>query len=107
MQCGRAADAHPDLAERAPGGPPTADAADNAAADNAPPPPPPPVFPRLLRDDEWLRLWHKTDATFRRPKANVYIDLLAPAAYHSPPAAVLTRIFSKQLVGKSKSFEQK
>ena len=79
-------------------------AADNAAADNAPPPPSPPVFPRLLRDDEWLRLWHKTDATFRRPKANVYIDLLAPAAYHSPPAAVLTRIFSKQLADELTEF---
>ena len=37
-------------------------------------------------------VWHKVDRTFRRPKTNLYMDVLAPAAYESPRGAILTAI---------------
>ena len=50
------------------------------------------------------RLWHKTDNVFRRPKSNMYIELVAPAAYHTPGAAVLTRVFTKLLTDELTEF---
>ena len=49
------------------------------------------VLPRMVASDPSLVLWHKTDDIFRRPKTNLFIELVAPAAYHAPSSAVLTR----------------
>ena len=51
------------------------------------------ISPSLIREDGLAKLWHKTDATFRRPKTNVWLEVIAPAAYSSPAAACLTRLF--------------
>ena len=51
------------------------------------------IAPSLIREDGLAKLWHKTDSTFRRPKTNMYMDLIAPAAYAAPAAACLTRLF--------------
>ena len=40
------------------------------------------TLPRLVASDASLALWHKTDDIFRRPKTNLFIELVAPAAYH-------------------------
>ena len=40
------------------------------------------TLPRLVASDASLALWHKTDDLFRRPKTNLFIELVAPAAYH-------------------------
>ena len=53
------------------------------------------TLPRLVASDASLALWHKTDDIFRRPKTNLFIELVAPAAYHAPSNAVLTRLFTK------------
>ena len=56
-----------------------------------------PRLPQQVAADRLLRLWHKTDDVFKRPKTNLFIELVAPAAYHTPAAAVLTRLFTKLL----------
>ena len=56
---------------------------------------PTPRFPTLLMDTSALELWHKTDSTYRRPKTNLLINLVAPAAYYSPRAACLTALYVK------------
>lgn len=48
--------------------------------------------PRMLQDTPLARVWHKTDTTFRRPKAVLYIAIMNPRAYSSPEAAVLARL---------------
>lgn len=40
--------------------------------------------PSLIRDDEFCRLWHKTDGQFRKPKLLVEIRLVNPVQYQSP-----------------------
>lgn len=45
----------------------------------------------------FCKLWHKTDSTFRRPKSNLYIDVVAPIAYERPSNVCFTRIFTKML----------
>uniref|UniRef100_A0A7S3AI92 Peptidase M16 middle/third domain-containing protein n=1 Tax=Haptolina ericina TaxID=156174 RepID=A0A7S3AI92_9EUKA len=54
-------------------------------------------LPKLVLTSPFCRLWHKTDSTFRRPKTNLYIDLVAPVAYEAPAHVCLTRIFTKLL----------
>jgi len=53
--------------------------------------------PRLLRKDNLAQLWHKTDATFRRPKTALMMDIASPAAYVSPEAACFTRLLFRLL----------
>lgn len=53
----------------------------------------PAVAPRLLRDDDKLRLWWKKDDTFWVPKAAVNVQLRNPTAYESPAAHVKGAIF--------------
>lgn len=48
--------------------------------------------PRLICDREAIELWHKVDRTFRRPKTNLHVDVVTPAAYESPGAAILTAL---------------
>ena len=51
--------------------------------------------PVPIVDDSALRLWHKLDRSFHRPKAHFRLDLVTPAAYHSPGAAVLAHLFAR------------
>jgi insulysin len=51
------------------------------------------ISPTLVREDGLAKLWHKADATFRRPKANIFMEVMTPAAYAAPSAACLTRLF--------------
>ncbi|KAL1511204.1 hypothetical protein AB1Y20_006018 [Prymnesium parvum] len=55
------------------------------------------VLPRLVLKTPFCKLWHKTDSTFRRPKSNLYMDVVAPIAYERPSNVCLTRIFTKLL----------
>ena len=63
-----------------------------------------PPLPQPVVRDRRMALWHKTDDVFRRPKTNMFIELVTPAAYHSPAAAVLTRIFTKLLTDELTEF---
>jgi secreted Zn-dependent insulinase-like peptidase len=87
---------------------------DDTLPTDAEPPPPPPLPPTplppsdalraalaargrvdppsLLRDDPHCEVWHKLDRTFRRPKTNLYLDIVAPAAYESPSNAMLLQL---------------
>lgn len=49
--------------------------------------------PKLLRDDERVRLWWKKDDTFWVPKANVNILLRNPVVYDSPSNHVKGTLF--------------
>ncbi|CBJ49276.1 conserved unknown protein [Ectocarpus siliculosus] len=51
-----------------------------------------PVGPSLIRDDDSCRVWHKTDAQFRKPKLNVRIRLVNPVLYDSPESLVLANL---------------
>ena len=62
------------------------------------------VVPKLLRDDSLAAVWHKTDATFRRPKLNVYMEVVAPCAYASPDAACLTRLLFRLITDELTEF---
>lgn len=53
--------------------------------------------PVLLRQTPVSRLWHKPDAAFLTPKAYVILDFSCPAAYTSPEAAALTRLYTMLL----------
>ncbi|KAK9834702.1 hypothetical protein WJX74_008107 [Apatococcus lobatus] len=44
-----------------------------------------------------VSLWHRPNASFRVPKAVVYLSFLLPESYSSPEQAVLTRLFAKLL----------
>ncbi|KAL3934037.1 MAG: hypothetical protein SGPRY_000014, partial [Prymnesium sp.] len=55
------------------------------------------VLPKLVMKTPFCKLWHKTDSTFRRPKSNLYIDVVAPIAYERPSNVCFTRIFTKML----------
>ena len=55
------------------------------------------VLPQLILKNPFCKLWHKTDSTFRRPKSNLYIDVVAPVAYEAPANVCLCRIFTKLL----------
>lgn len=50
--------------------------------------------PRLLRDDEHVRLWWKKDDTFWVPKANVNILIRNPVAYDSPANHVKAALYA-------------
>ena len=53
--------------------------------------------PVLARETALGRLWYRPDKAFETPKAVVYLNIESPAAYSSPEASVLTRIFTKLL----------
>ena len=50
------------------------------------------MAPVLLCDRPNAEVWHKVDKTFRRPKTNFYVDVIAPTCYASPGEAILTAI---------------
>ncbi|EPX71511.1 metallopeptidase [Schizosaccharomyces octosporus yFS286] len=49
--------------------------------------------PGLIRNDEYVRLWHKKDDTFWVPKANVFIQFASPVARKSPKVSVITNLY--------------
>ncbi|KAK5085689.1 metalloprotease [Lithohypha guttulata] len=53
--------------------------------------------PRLLRNDEQVRLWWKKDDTFWVPKANVNILIRNPVAYDSPANHVKGALFANMV----------
>lgn len=55
------------------------------------------AVPVVARETALGRLWYRPDKAFQTPKAVVYLDIESPAAYSSPEASVLTRIFTKLL----------
>jgi len=55
-------------------------------------------YPIRIRDDDRWRVHFKQDTTFRRPKTNLYFELLSPMAYYSPRNAALTNLFTQLLV---------
>ena len=53
--------------------------------------------PVLLVDRPGLRLWHKTDASFRLPRTTAHIRVSSPACYASARAAAATHLLLKLL----------
>ncbi|KAI9790783.1 MAG: Insulinase (Peptidase M16) [Candelina submexicana] len=51
--------------------------------------------PKLIRNDEGVRVWWKKDDTFWVPKANVTITLRNPLVYATPEHAVMTGLYVK------------
>lgn len=51
----------------------------------------------VLVENDLLKLWHKQDRTFSRPKANIYFAFTAPVCYQSPRNSVLTRLWTNIL----------
>ncbi|KAJ3343860.1 Insulinase (Peptidase M16) [Gonapodya sp. JEL0774] len=51
--------------------------------------------PRLVRNDDLARVWHKKDQVFLVPKVNVYFAVRTPLAYSDPRNAVLTKLFTE------------
>lgn len=60
----------------------------------------PATTPKLIRNDENVRVWHKKDDQFWVPKANVFICLRSPAANISPLVSMLSHMY-KSLVDDS------
>jgi len=56
-----------------------------------------PRLPTRLLDEAGVELWHKTDATFRRPKTNMWMALQLSQAYATPLKVVMTSLFTRQL----------
>ena len=53
--------------------------------------------PALIHDTVLCEVWHKIDRTFRRPKTNLYMDVVAPVACESPTSAMLTALLFRLL----------
>ncbi|CAA20142.1 Metallopeptidase [Schizosaccharomyces pombe] len=51
--------------------------------------------PNLVRNDKFVRLWHKKDDTFWVPKANVFINFISPIARRSPKVSVSTTLYTR------------
>jgi len=56
-----------------------------------------PRLPTRLQNEAGIELWHKTDATFRRPKTNLCLAIHTAEAYRSPLTVVMTSLFTRQL----------
>ena len=56
-----------------------------------------PAAPTEVHQSANVHLWHRPNASFRVPKAVVYLSFLLPESYSSPEQAVLTRLFAKLL----------
>jgi len=55
------------------------------------------TVPRLVKETDLYRVWHKKDSTFLTPKLNVLIRLTMPAAMEGPDALVHIELFSRLL----------
>ena len=49
--------------------------------------------PKLVRNDEQMRLWHKKDDTFWVPKGSIVVNLRNPLAYSTPANYVKTTLY--------------
>ncbi|OWM67243.1 insulin-degrading enzyme-like 1, peroxisomal [Punica granatum] len=56
------------------------------------------IYPVLLRQSIYSKIWFKPDTTFSTPKAYVKIDFSCPLTSSSPEAEVLTDIFTRLLM---------
>jgi hypothetical protein len=52
-------------------------------------------LPEVLRDDDRSMVFFRKDDIFGKPKANCQFVLVAPPAYESPAAAVMSDLFAK------------
>mmetsp|Transcript_5240 Transcript_5240/g.7540 ORF Transcript_5240/g.7540 Transcript_5240/m.7540 type:complete len:1284 (-) Transcript_5240:110-3961(-) len=53
--------------------------------------------PELILQKRGLRLWQKTDSTFKVPKMTMNVAITSPELYKSPRAMTLARLFQKVL----------
>ena len=53
----------------------------------------PHAAPEIILDTPTLRVWHKQDQTFQRPRAFLMLDFHSPVAYYSPKTVVMTKMF--------------
>lgn len=51
--------------------------------------------PCLIRCDRCADVWQRTDATFRRPKTRITIEVTAPAMYASPANAMYAQLYNE------------
>lgn len=63
----------------------------------APPEPDAARPPQLLSDTAAMRVWHKQDTEFLKPKTILYVDLASPLAYLDPLNCNLTHMFVQLL----------
>ncbi|KFM22670.1 Insulin-degrading enzyme [Auxenochlorella protothecoides] len=56
-----------------------------------------PAPPALLVDEPGLRLWSKTDSTFRLPRTTAHFRLSSPALYDTPASAARAHLLLKLL----------
>jgi insulysin len=49
--------------------------------------------PKVIVEDETMRMWYKKDDTYLVPRAHVFLDLRSPIAYQNARASVLTRLY--------------
>eukprot|EP00958_Prasinococcus_capsulatus_P015793 scaffold1697_cov363-Prasinococcus_capsulatus_cf.AAC.1 len=49
--------------------------------------------PSVVFEDSFIKLWHQGDATFRTPRAVMYIAFCAPKAFSSVHASILQEVF--------------
>ncbi|GAB0095724.1 Insulin-degrading enzyme [Sergentomyia squamirostris] len=50
-------------------------------------------FPQIIHDTTQIRVWHKQDAEFRKPKALMNFDFSSPLVYSDPLNCNLTHLF--------------
>jgi insulysin len=60
--------------------------------------------PTLLEKRENFRMWHKMDKYWRVPKTSIRLSVVSPAAYASPRAMTLSRIYQRVLTDDLNSF---
>ena len=53
--------------------------------------------PTLVHDAALCEVWHKVDRSFRRPKTNLYMDVVSPATCASAGAAMATALLFRLL----------
>ncbi len=51
--------------------------------------------PEVIRDDDRALVFFKQDEIFGKPKATCQLVIVAPPAYESPAAAVMSDLFAK------------
>jgi insulysin len=49
--------------------------------------------PVIIEDTPTIRLWHKQDQTFQRPRSMLFLDFQSPVVYYAPSTVVKTKLF--------------
>jgi insulysin len=52
----------------------------------------PQTEPHLIKESKTVKVWHMIDSTFKRPKANLFMQLTLPAASKSPSDVLKTQL---------------